>query len=376
MLKQRIFPFYFAILIAFTFFYSGCKDNPAEGGLFSNYQIVYHKWINNNWEIYLNSLSGKTPKNISNFSYEDSDCMWSPDGKSVAYTHMVKRAADIYLFKIKTNENINLTPDETYDAQAPAFSPDGKSILFSYHKIPDLPCTYIMKSDGSGKRKLLDHETNIYFYEDSYNFLYRPAAVFDERENYIYKTNIDRTYNEQILNLRTLAQDYATVFDFNPHENKLLILASDAQNKPNFILTFDAASKNIDTLIKASEGYSFSALRYSHDFSKIALYKYTSDYETEWLCMYDVKTKLLKDLVEIPSTEGRLNFRPPEFSPDDRYLSYVKSIYQSGGGHSGKSNLYTIELSTGKIQYIDEADDPHWNPVGGLNLFYRKVIDS
>ncbi|MGE5620968.1 MAG: hypothetical protein ACM3U0_00210 [archaeon] len=376
MLKHWIPSLNFAILIAFTFFYSGCKDNPAEGGLFSNYQIVYHKWINNNWEIYLNSSDGNTPKNISNFSYEDSDCMWSPDGKAVAYTHMVNRAADIYLYNIKTNENINLTPDETYDAQTPAFSPDGKSILFSYLKIPDLPGTYIMKSDGSDKKKLLDYEAKIYFYKDSYNFLYQPAAVFDEKENYIYMTNTDRTYNEQILDLRTLAQDYATVFDFNPHENKLLILASDTLNKPNFIITFDAASKTIDTLIKASEGHTFSTLRYSHDFTKIALYEHSDDYKTMRLCLYDVKTKLLKYLVEIPSTEGLLNFRPPEFSPDDRYLSYVKSINQSGGGHSGKSNLYTIELSTGKIQYIDEADDPHWNPVGGLNLFYRKVIDS
>lgn len=370
MLKHCNFPLKFTILIAFTFIYQGCKDNPAEGGPFSVYEIAYHKWVNNNWEIYLNSLSGNTPKNISNFGYEDSDCMWSPDGKSVAYTHMVKRDADIYLFKIETNENINLTPDETYDAQTPVFSPDGKSILFSYLKILDPPCTYIMKSDGSDKRKLLDFEAKVYFYSDSYNFLYWPALTLDDREKCIYKTDVDRTYNEQVLDLRNLAQDYATVFDFNPHENKLLILASDAQNKPNFIITVDAASKAIDTLIKASEGHTFSTLRYSHDFSKIALYEWSDDYKTMRLCLYDVKTKVLKYLVEIPSSEGLLNFRPPEFSPDDKYLAYVKSVYQSGGGLSWKSYLYVMELNTGKIQYIDEADDPHWNPVGCQYLFY------
>lgn len=372
MIRRWKYPFNFAILIALAFISQGCKDGPtgSEAGPFSKYQIVYHKWINDNWEIYLNSSNGKSPKNISNFGYEDSDCMWSPDGKAVAYTHMVKRAADIYLYNTKTNKNINLTPDETYDAQTPAFSPDGKSIIFSYLKLFDLPCTYLMKSDGSEKRKLLDYEAKIYFYEDSYNFLYRPAAVFDDRENYIYKTDINRTYNEQVLDLRTLAQNYATVFDFNPRENKLLVLASNEQNKPNFILTFDAASKAIDTLIKASEGRSFSTLRYSHDFSKIALYEWSDDHKTMKLCLYDVNTKLLKHLVEIPSTEGWLNFIPPEFSPDGRYLAYVKSVYQSGGGISWKSYLYTIELSTGKIQYIDEADDPHWNPVCGLYLFY------
>lgn len=372
MIRCWKYPFNFAILIVFAILSQGCKDDPtgSEAGPFSSYQIVYHKWTNNNWEIYLNSLSGNTPKNISNFGYEDSDCMWSPDGKSVAYTHMIKRDADIYLYNLKTNENINLTPDETYDAQTPSFSPDGKSILFSYLKIFDPQCKYIMKSDGSGKRKLLDYDAKIYFYEDSYNFLYRPAATFDENENYIYKTNTERTYNEKVLDLRTLAQDYATVFDFNPRENKLLILASDAQNKPNFIITFDVASKKIDTLIKASEGRSFSTLRYSHDFTKIALYEHSDDYKTMRLCLYDMKTKLLKYLAEIPSTEGWLNFMPPEFSSDDRYLAYVKSVYQSGQWISWKSYLYTIELSTGKIQFIDEADDPHWNPVGGLSLFH------
>ncbi|MDP4197878.1 MAG: hypothetical protein Q8940_22750, partial [Bacteroidota bacterium] len=355
MLKHThlIYRFYVIIFIVLAFISQGCKDNPSgpDGNINSNYEIAYHRWINNNWEIYLNSLSRNTSKNISNFSYEDSDCKWSPDGKSIVYTHFNNRAADIYLYNIKTNENINLTPDDTYISQAPVWSPDGKSILFSYHKVPESQCTYIMNYDGSNKRKLLDYEAKIYFFADCNNFLYKPVAVFDERENYIYKTNIDRTYNELILDLRTVAHDYATVFDFNTRDNKLLILASDEKDKPNFIITYDLTSKTIDTLIKAGEDHSISCPRYSHDFTKIALYEYTSDYKSMRLCLFDLKAKPLKYLLDIASSEEWLDFRPPVFSPNDKYLAYVKNTNQPGPWFTWKSSLYIMELSTGKIQY-------------------------
>ncbi|MDP4197152.1 MAG: hypothetical protein Q8940_19035, partial [Bacteroidota bacterium] len=88
------------------------------------------------------------------------------------------------------------------------------------------------------------------------------------------------------------------------------------------------------------------------------------------LCLFDLKAKPLKYLLDIASSEEWLDFKPPVFSPNDKYLAYVKNTNQPGPRFTWESSLYIMELSTGKSQYIDEANDPQWNPATVLNPSY------
>lgn len=363
MSKPRSRNLFFIVLIFLII--SGCKDNPAiaDFGLKSTNQLTYHKWINENWEIYLNSVKGDNPINISNFKYEDSDNTWSSDGKYIAYSHFQRdfgRQSDITVYNTETGETKNLTPGDEYIAQAPKWTPDGKSIYFWYHKIPELTCLYIVNADNADKKKLLDSQADIFFYPDSYNFLYVPSTP-ESMNHILYKTNIDKTYNEQVLDLYTIA-DAAAICGFNADKNELFIIAHNQPSQYNFLLRYNLNTSKIDTLVKSGNDNKIMYMRNSNDFSKVVYCEFTNDYKSEKLFIYNLIDKQKTFLVEIPASEGVLDFRPPVFSPKDKYIAYVKNVYQSGQWFAWKSYLYVIDLSTNSIQFVDEADNPDWNP--------------
>src|SRR5262249_33213615 len=59
----------------------------------------------------------------------DYDPVWSPDGKSIAFTSERDGSADLYRVKADGTELERLTDDPAYDDQA-AFSPDGERLVF------------------------------------------------------------------------------------------------------------------------------------------------------------------------------------------------------------------------------------------------------
>jgi Tol biopolymer transport system component len=54
---------------------------------------------------------------------------WSPDGRKIAFSGYKGGQFDIFLFDLETQALTNVTNDEVFDG-APAFSPDGKSMVF------------------------------------------------------------------------------------------------------------------------------------------------------------------------------------------------------------------------------------------------------
>lgn len=362
-LKLRILFIQFILLVLAT----GCKDNPVanDPGLNTPYQISYHKIVDQNWEIYVNSLKGDYPRNISVSKYEDSYNSWSPNGKYIAYAHFFKdpfTRTDIYLYNIETGQCQNLTPEDGFDAAVPRWTPDGKKIIFDYHKISENPCTYIMNVDGTGKRKLLNYQLfRLYFLADNYSFIYQ-LSTFDNTEDNIYISNLDGTYNDLVVNLKTISSDYATVFGFNPNRNELLLLISNDPKQPNYLASYNINTKKVVRLIAPSEDYYILGANFSKDCSLIAYLENRNGNQKQRMCVYDFNTGSTKTIIELDNQDGFFDHVPPVFSPNNKYIAYVKDVYQPGTWVSWKSYLYTVDLSTNNIQFLDEADDPFWNP--------------
>jgi len=56
--------------------------------------------------------------------------VFHPDGRRVAFRAIANGRWDIYIFDLESEEIVNLTDDEAYDA-APTFSPDGRHLVYS-----------------------------------------------------------------------------------------------------------------------------------------------------------------------------------------------------------------------------------------------------
>ena len=78
----------------------------------------------------------------------------SPEGKNFIYTIRTREGSDIYSQRIGGKNPVNLTGDSAADDWMPAFSPDGKSIVFRSERSPN--GIYLMEETGENKRRVAD----------------------------------------------------------------------------------------------------------------------------------------------------------------------------------------------------------------------------
>ncbi len=92
--------------------------------------------VSTNNEIYIVPMTGGTPKNISNNPANDSQPLYSPDGKYIAY-RMMRRAGfeadrrELVLYERVSGKLVNLTEKFDYSVNNVIWSPDSKSLFFN-----------------------------------------------------------------------------------------------------------------------------------------------------------------------------------------------------------------------------------------------------
>jgi dipeptidyl aminopeptidase/acylaminoacyl peptidase len=92
--------------------------------------------ISTNNEIYVVPVEGGEPKNITDNPANDSQPLYSPDGKYIAY-RMMRRPGfesdrrELVLYERATGEKISLTENFDYSVNDVAWSPDSKSLYFN-----------------------------------------------------------------------------------------------------------------------------------------------------------------------------------------------------------------------------------------------------
>ncbi len=349
------------LIIPFIVIITGCKDsvvNPVDE-LSSKYQLCFNKWINNNWEVCLYSANTGTT-NISNLKREDSEQSISPNGRYIVYTHFNIIDTDIYLYDIETGTTTDLTPGDEIDESQPHWTPDGKKIIYAYHQIGKNLCSYIMNLDGSGKKKIMDFSGMIFFLPDGYNFICLPTSADDETANYIYKANIDGSSLVKILDLNTYKNNEYYFNDFNPFSKELLLFTS-AKDK-SVMETYNIETGKAEEIYSQTDGC-LSYPRYSNDYSKIVFTFLKNDNTLQRLIVYDIVSKTTKTLVELKTSEGRFDYNPILFSPNDKYVVYTKNVnIPNATSLAWNSYTYTVNVATGDIKYIDEGASPVWNP--------------
>ncbi len=335
-------------------FITGCKDgitNPV----INNGALCYEKSVNNHWEIFTNNISGTDPQNISNYSDDDEYPQWSPDGRYIIFSRSVPvNGPLIIVYDMKSHTSLNLTPDGGGASLQPQWTPKGK-VCFGYpYYWAKYSGTYIMNPDGSDRKKILDSTATIYFYNDSYTFLY----VLEQTK--VYKINIDNTVNEFLFDIGQAMNQQIVIQGFNPITEELLISPTDAEGK-RAIATYSLITRSVNILLTAEQDYTFFQMKYSMDFSKIAFIEHSSN--DEYLSIFENGNK--KRLVQIPASSPPVYFsyEPMAFSPDGKYIAFSKQIFHSDQWVSFSTPLFIVNVNDGTVHQLeDEAHGPSWNP--------------
>lgn len=310
-----------------------------------------------NWEIYLNDMKGSDPKNITNYKYNDNEPAWSPDGRYIAFRRDTLSRAHILLYDTANDTVTALVVSDTIDATIPQWAPDSRIVAYDYHVIGQQSCTHLIDVNGANDRKL-DYGFPDFFYPDSYTYVYADGYN-------IYRSNTDGSFNEFLLDLKTVGKNYVRIDDFDPSSNKILILADPTPQITNLLVTFSINSQTTDTVSIADSAWMYVlAPKFSHDFSKIAIvevnYADTLN-RVRRISLLDSGRKTI--LVEVTGSDTLIDSNPLAFSLDDKHLAFAENVLQPGTMIWWKSYLCLVDLETKQITNVDSGQQPKWNPM-------------
>jgi Tol biopolymer transport system component len=104
--------------------------------------------------LYVFDTAGSNPRRITPDEWEAQYPAWSPDGRRIAFTHVVPpNSFDIWVVNADGSGLRQLTWEPGSD-NYPAWSPDGRSIVYSSDDRPKQNGLWIMDADGSDQRYL------------------------------------------------------------------------------------------------------------------------------------------------------------------------------------------------------------------------------
>jgi len=321
----------------------------------NDFAFCYNRGLNGVGQVFLNNVKGTHPRDISNYTDgDDGYSQWSPNGRYIVFQRSVPVFGPLtVVYDIQNITYTNLTSDRGLSASLPQWTPNGK-VCFAYHRpVSSLAATYLMNPDGTGSQKILDSvATQIYFYPDSYRFLY----IMDWTR--VYRTNIDGTFNEFVGNLEQISSQGIAAQGFNPASDELLIVYYSPVDSVDRIATYNVTTKNIRDLYLADAGYHFNQIIYSEGGQQIAAVEH-SDLD-EWLSV--VAGGAEKRLVRIPQSDPivHFSFEPIRFSPDGSKISFSEEQFNVGPYATWTQVLYVVDVSSGIIRRIDIGWNPSW----------------
>ena len=115
-------------------------------------KLVYVSDMAGKPQIYVLDLVDKKPRRITFEGNYNTSPVWSPDGRSILYVRREDSRFNIWLMDIKTGIHRQLTFEG--DNLEPSWSPDGRYIVYEHKDRRGRAYLYLMRRDGSGKRRL------------------------------------------------------------------------------------------------------------------------------------------------------------------------------------------------------------------------------
>jgi len=343
------------ILFAFTIavgMIGGCGATDP-GGPADNI-LCYEKMSNGSLEVLSNNLDGSNPKNFSNNTADDQFPVWSPNGAFVAFY----RAGSVIVYDVKYKTETNVTNGGGLAEQQIQWTANGQLLVAFANPVANPRAAYIMNPDGTNRRKIFDYmpgttHCTIYACQDSRTFVYVAGTK-------VYKTTLEGGAQTFVCDLSLGNGLFYTVHDFDPLRRELLVTTNAAPGPSNIVSTINVETNEVKAVFTAEETFICTAPQYSQDYSKIVLIEQGPDDNYITYADHGIKKRFVHYSRSAPLETFSLV--PMKFSPDGTRILFAKLVLNSGSAGSGKSTLYTVEIASGAIQYIDDGSHASWNP--------------
>ncbi|MBK8431459.1 MAG: PD40 domain-containing protein [Chloroflexi bacterium] len=186
--------------------------DPLQGGG----SLLFTLRQNGNSDLYVLSLGQDAPVRLTNHPADDTDGVWSPDGRRLAFASQRDGNWELYTLDMTTGRTTRVTNHMGYDGQ-PGWSPDGQWLVFESYREENLDI-YIVKADGR---------------EEPYRLTQDPSADFapvwgpDGRhiafsswrggQQDLYVMSLDEVGDERAVNITNSAERQENGAAFHPN---------------------------------------------------------------------------------------------------------------------------------------------------------------
>jgi Tol biopolymer transport system component len=342
-------------------------DNPADccpawspdGEL-----VAFSRISEQGFDIYTVSPLGGTPRKLYARPPRLNPLLaWSPDGKLLAFSDVEgadQRVITLLSVADHSTRRLTLPPKDFHDSQ-PSFSPDGKLVAFVRSSGPGaVDDLYLVPVTGGTARRLTFDN----------RMIYGPPAWTEDGKELVFSSS--RAGMQSLWRMPAAGGDPRPVAEASANAYYPAISARShrlaykhyVRNNNIWQLTLKdhKHGQGEPSVLVAAQGYSFHP-QFSPDGSKIAFESNRSGYQEIWVCNRDGSNPV--QVTSMRSLSGT-----PRWSPDGRYLAFDSRP----GDHS---EIYTVEVPSGiprQIATVSGANnvDPSWSRDGRWIYFSSK----
>ncbi|MGC1454392.1 MAG: BamA/TamA family outer membrane protein [Nitrospirota bacterium] len=252
---------------------------------------------------------------------------------------------------------------------SPAFSPDGKSIVYAVSNADEFPSIYLMNADGTGDHKLVENTTSSTSSGESIAWSPDGGGIYYTKFDYRRNTNIynDIYYFDLKKNKELRISNGLRARDPFPSpdgRNVIFVTNKLGKNRLGLIdipkaLTGPAREEDITWLTEESANQ-YETPRYSPDGAHVVVGVWQpGGYKDIWIL--DAHGNKIEELMHDRAIDGNATW-----SPDGKVIFFSSD-------RTGIFNIYAYELATKKISQITNvlggAFTPAPSPDGKMLIF-------
>ena len=231
-----------------------CSSDDNNWSPFTS-NLLFMSNVSGNGEIYLKKGNDTTWVNLTKNNAGDNWAIWSPDGNKILFQSTRSGNLDIWIMNKDGSDPKQLTTNEDHD-YLPSFTPDGKKITFtSWRKEgkneEKSPHIYIMNSDGTDQRRLIEESVNTSagasWHPNGEKFLFTQKVK--EKGADIFEAD------EIGMIIRQLTNDtlYSGSAEYSPDGSKIIFTQDYGDHTDIMLMNSDGTNKK--TLINGGKNY-------------------------------------------------------------------------------------------------------------------------
>lgn len=280
---------------------------------------------------------------------------WSPDSKMlVAHMRVEGSNFDIFVYKVKTGELINVTNSPNFDAD-PSFSPDGTKIVFSSGHDGNQEI-YTINIDGSGLQRLTfnpGNDTHGAFSPDGTQILF--TSIRDNETADVYLMSSDGSVVTKVVGWDN-SNETAGPGGWSPDGSKIAFF-SDRNGKDDIYLI---SAETARPRLLLSDPRDIGSLSFSPDGQSIVYSRLFDDRSGE-IVVHELATQRLAVI-----QKTGIGSSHPRWSPKGNVIAFHDRV-------GGNSEVCIVEPNGSGFRNIsnDPAQDvgPSWSPDGNRVVF-------